>query len=201
MKRLLAAFALIAALAIPAFAEDQPVTTPPNQVATTLPVAVAPPSTPATQNTVTTSGPVSSDTTISVGSIAGQFLAWIMVGFSGPIGGLIVWIFVRVLKNLGITATDAMRARLTEFVVNGLNVSAAAAEKKFAGKDQVEIKNTVVANTIAYVQAHGADTIKALGLDPQSGAAVEAIKARIETAIADPTVPTPAVLDAPNKPL
>jgi hypothetical protein len=48
---------------------------------------------------------------------------------------------------------------------------------------------------VAYVQDHGADAIKTLGLDPQSGAAVEAIKARIETAIADPTIPTPKILD------
>jgi hypothetical protein len=94
-----------------------------------------------------------------------------------------------------------MRARLQEMVVNGLNISAPAVEKQLAGKGQVEIKNAVVSSAVAYVQAHGADEIKALGLDPQSGAAVEAIRARIETAVADPTVPTPPVLDPPTTPV
>jgi hypothetical protein len=155
---------------------------------------------PATQNTITTTAPVSSETNISVGTLAGQFLAWIMVAFSGPIGGLAVWIMVRVLKNLGITASDAMRARLQEIVVNALNVSAPKVQADLAGRGQVEIKNAVVAQAVAYTQAHGADTIKALGLDPTSGAAVEAIKARIETAIADPSTPTPAALDPPAAP-
>ena len=57
-------------------------------------------------------------------------------------------------------------------------------------------QDAIVAQAVAYTQEHGAETIKALGLDPQSGAAVEAIKAHIETAIADPMVPTPKVLDA-----
>jgi hypothetical protein len=157
------------------------------------------PTPPATQNTITTTGPVSSETSISIGTLAGQVLSWIMVTFSAPIGGLAVWIMVRVLKNLGITATDAMRARLQDLVVNGLNASAPAVQADLANKGQVEIKNAAVAKTIAYVQAHGADTIKALGLDPTSPAAIEAIKARIETAILDPAVPTPAVLD-PVKP-
>lgn len=156
------------------------------------PEAVAP--APATQTTVQTTGPVSSNTTISVGTLAGQVLAWIAAAFAGPIGAMIVWVLVRVLKKLGIDATDALRARLQEIIVNGLNVSAKAAQERLKGQGQVEIKNAAVQNTVAYVQEHGADTIKALGLDPESGDAVEAIKARIETAIADPAAPTPPIL-------
>lgn len=194
MKRLLAGFAVVATLAFPAFAQDQAAPLPSFGASTTIPIppAMMP---PATQNTITTSGPVSSNTTISTGTLAGSFLAWIMVAFSGPIGGMAVWIMVRVLKNLGITATDALRARMTEFVVNGLNTSAPIIQAQMAGRGQVEIKNAIVANAVSYVQAHGANTIKKLGLDPNSGAAVEAIKARIESAIADPNVATPAILD------
>lgn len=161
-------------------------------------VAQVTPSTPvpaATQNTITTTGPVASETTISVGTLAGQLLNWIMVAFAGPIGGMVVWILVRVLKKLGIDATDALRARLNEFVVNGINAGAKIAEQNLRGRGAVEIKNEAVAQAVNYVQAHGAETIKALGLDPKSGAAVEAIKARIETAIADPMTPTPPVLN------
>lgn len=173
----------------------------PTPVVTTAPGIGIPPSgrpATATQNTITTTAPVSSETTISVGTLAGQLLNWVMLAFSGPIGGMVVWILVRLLKQLGINATDALRARLQEIVVNGLNAGARAVEQDVAGRGRVEIKNAVLANAVAYTQAHGADTIKALGLDPESGAAVEAIKARIETAIADPASPTPALLDPPK---
>jgi hypothetical protein len=174
--------------------------TGPAQVVAPAPVPqiVAPPAAPVQQNTIRTTAPVSSETTISVGTLAGQLLNWVVLGFSGPIGGLAVWIMVRALSYLGVKLTDAGRARLDEMVVNGLNIAAPLIEQRLAGEGKVAIKNAVVASAVAYVQDHGADTIKKLGLDPQSGAAVEAIKARIETAIADPTVPTPAVLDPPT---
>ena len=163
---------------------------------TLTPTVLAP---PVTQNTVTTTGPVASNTTISVGTLAGTILNWIMVAFGPVIGSMVVWILVRVLNKLGIQATDALRNRLQEIVVNGLNAGAKSATESLQGKGQVEIKNAVVAQAVAYTQVHGADTIKALGLDPQSGKTVEAIKARIETAINDPTMPTPPILDGAGK--
>lgn len=156
---------------------------------------------PATQNTITTTAPVSSNTTISVGTLAGQVLTWAATAF----GSLLATVFaawgVRLFKLAGVQMTDAMRDRLQEIILNGLNAAAKQETQNLAGKGQVEIKNAVVAQAVAYTQDHGAETIKALGLDPKSGEAVEAIKARIETAIADPTVPTPTVLDpaAPQK--
>ena len=189
MKRILLAAFLIFAPAIGVAQSVAPATV-------TQPVV----SPAVTQNTVSTTGPVKSETTISVGTFASQILQWIMVAFGPVIGSMIVWVLVRVLNKLGIQATEALRARLTEIVTNGLNSDAAKIEQQLAGKGQIEIKNAIVQSAVAYTQAHGAETIKALGLDPNSGAAVEAIKARIETAIADPTVPTPAVLstDAPK---
>lgn len=173
----------------PGAVAQEPTLTPP---VATVPAVVASPA--AQQNTITTTAPVSSTTTISVGTLASQLLNWVMLAFSGPIGAMVVWILVRVLKKLGIDASDALRARLQEMVVNGLNLGAARIEKNIEGKGKIEIKNEIAQSAVAYVQAHGAETIKALGLDPQSGAAVEAIKARIETAIADPLIPTPAVM-------
>lgn len=152
------------------------------------------------QNTVNTTGPVASTTTFSFGSLGSQILQWIMVAFGPVIGSIVVWILVRVLKQLGIQATDALRARLMDIATNGLNFGAQQVETDLQGKGQVEIKNAIVAKAVTYTQAHGAETIKALGLDPNSGAAVEAIKARIETALADPTAPTPAIL-APAQPV
>ena len=152
----------------------------------------------ATQNTVQTTGPVTSDTTISVGTLAGQVLTWAVTAF----GSLLATIFAtwgyRLIQLTGVQLTDAARARLQEIILNGLNEGAKTEAANLDGKDQVAVKDAIVAKAVTYAQAHGADTIKQLGLDPTSGIAVEAIKARIETAINDPTVATPAVLDAPG---
>jgi hypothetical protein len=150
---------------------------------------------PVTQNTVSTTGPVESTTTISVGTLAGQVLMWFAAAFSVPVGTILTGWLWRLFKLAGVNATDALRARLNEIVINGLNAGAKTVAADITGKDQVAIRNAVVQQAIVYTQAHGAETIKALGLDPQSGTTVEAIKARIETAINDPAVATPAVLD------
>jgi len=159
------------------------------------PVRVAP---AATQNTVQTTGPVTSATTISVGTLAGQVLTWLVAAFGVPIGGLLTAWLYRLFNLAGIQAADGLRTKLQEIIVNGLNAGAKTVSEDAQGRGQIEIKNAVVAQAVTYAQAHGADTLKQLGLDPQSGAAVEAIKARIETAINDPAQPTPPVLDAPG---
>jgi hypothetical protein len=155
---------------------------------------------PVTQNTVTTTGPVSSDTTISVGTLAGQFLTWIAAAFSVPVGSALTYWLVKLAQRAGVQMTADMSAKLQGIIVNGLNISAAANADRLRGASPFTTKNVIVADAIQYAQAHGSDTIKALGLDPQSGEAVQAIKARIETAITDPTVPTPKVLDPPVVP-
>ena len=187
--RLLRLSLLLAALAAPAMVLAQ------TTIGTTPIVTVAP---AATQNTVQTTGPVTSDTTISVGTLAGQVLTWAVTAF----GSLLATIFaawgVRLFKIAGVQITDAARVRLQEIILNGLNEGAKTEAANLVGKDQVQVKDAIVTKAVNYVQAHGADTIKQLGLDPTSGVAIEAIKARIETAINDPAVATPAVLDAPG---
>lgn len=186
---LIAAAVFICTAAIPQ-AQQQP------SVTTTPVVKSVPTQVPSTQ--ITTTAPVSSDTTISVGTLAGQVLTWIAAAFSIPIGGLIVFGLQRFLVFLGIQVTAGMRAQLQSVVVNGLNSAAAANSERLKGMGQVEIKNVIVADAIKYTQEHAAETIKALGLDPHDGAAVEAIKARIETAITDPNTPTPVVISPPG---
>lgn len=150
----------------------------------------------ATQNTVQTTGPVTSDTTISVGTLAGQALTWIAAAFGVPIGTLVTAWLYRLFAKAGVDMTDAMRARLQEMVINGLNIGAADASKELAGKGQLAIKDRVVATAVRYVQEHGAKELKALGVDPMSNIAVSAITARIQTAITDASQPTPKVLDS-----
>lgn len=154
---------------------------------------------PITQNTVTTTGSVKSETTISVGTLAGQVLQWLAAAFGVPIGGLLAAWLYRLFKLAGVQVADGLRTKLQEIIVNGLNAGAKGASEQLQGKAKIDIKNKVVAQAVAYTQVHGAETIKALGLDPQSGATVEAIKARIETAINDPAAPTPPILDGAGK--
>lgn len=177
-----------------------PVPVAPVVVAPAAPVPATPPvAAPAPASPVTVSSGPGGETTISIGTIAGQALNWAVLAFGSILSTIFAAWGVRLFKLAGVQMSDAARARLQDIIVNGLNVGAAQATKDLAGKGQVQIKNEAVAAAIAYAQAHGADAIKQLGLDPQSGATVEAIRARIETAIADPAAPTPAVLD-PAKP-
>ena len=219
MKKILAALALAAALAAPVLAQTTfneaapaagqppagPVVIGVNPVgavpaAPQAPVAAAPaPGAPATtQNTVTTTGPVTSETTISVGTIAGQVFLWVMTAFGGVIGTALTTLIVKLIQRAGIQATDALRARLQGIVVNGLNLAAQEAATQLKGKLPINVNAEIKARATEYVMAHGADTIKALGIDPHSAKATEAVHAHIETAIADPATPTPTVLDKPK---
>lgn len=147
-----------------------------------------------TQNTVTTTGPVASETIISVGTIGSQVLQWVMSVFGALLGTAGLALLMRMFTAAGLKISDAARVRLQEIVVNGLNAGAAQLEDQMRGRGQIAIKNAVVAKAVTYVQDHGVETLNQLGIDPKSNMAVDAIKARIETAIADPMVPTPAVL-------
>ena len=171
-------------------------------VAVDTSAVVAQTTVPATQNTVTTTGPVTSDTTISVGTIAGQVLMWVASAFSVVVGGFLTRLIIKLASNAGVQGAELLSDKLDRIIVNSLNSAAAAGNQKLTGLGQVQVKNAIVADAVRYTQAHAADTIQALGLDPQSGAAVEAIKARIETAITDPSIPTPKILDPePTNPL
>lgn len=131
---------------------------------------------------------------IDTGTIAGQALTWVVTTFGGSVGIMLTVLLQRMLKRKNIEITAAQLSRFQELVVNGLNLGAAEAAKRMQGAGKIEIKNAAVARTIEYVQMHGADTLKSLGFDPTSPAAVDAIRARIESAITDPNTAThPAV--------
>jgi hypothetical protein len=200
MKSLLRAVAALAVLcALPTAAVALTVTTERSlgcqQAQRGLVYAQAAPTAPATQNTVSTTGPVTSETTISVGTLAGQALQWVVTVFGAILGTAGTALVVRLFNKAGIAISDSARMRLQEMVVNGLNIGAKTAQDNLAGRGKIEIKNAAVASAVTYVQTHGADTLKQLGVDPNSNAAIDAIKARIETAIADPATPTPPVLN------
>lgn len=203
LLRISAAFALYCALAtapIFAFSQsiDRSITPYAVAQATPAPAPVAVPA-PSAGTTITTTAPVNSDTTVSVGTIAGQVLTWILAAFAVPIGGFVVLVLSKFAAGVGFSLDDARRARLQEIVVTGLHAGAAVLTRNFDGKIPINLKSTLLANTVRYVQEHGADTLKALGLDPTSPEAVAAIQARAERALADPAVPV-AVSPAPTVP-
>ncbi len=134
---------------------------------------------------------------ISVGTLASEVLTWVVAVFGVPIGTLLTAWLYRLFAKAGIDMTDAMRARLQDTVINGINFGAKIAEAEMAGKGQIAIKNRAIEHAISYVQEHGAAELKKVGVDPYSGTAVDAIRARIETAITDASAPTPKILDVP----
>lgn len=169
MKRIIATLALIV-MTVPALAQA-----PAGGVG--VPALIAPPA------------------IIDTGTIAGQALTWVITVGGGAIATMLTGLIYKLMQRAGVQMSEQLRTRLQEIVLNGLTAGSQVAAAQLAGKGQVIIKQQAVANAVSYVQAHGGDTIRALGLDPTSKEAIEAIKARIETAIADPAVPTPKVLD------
>lgn len=131
---------------------------------------------------------------VALGDVAASIIEWTMAAFGPLISAAVLWLVTRTLKATGLKNTDLLKDQLQRIVVNGVNAGAAKAQDELRGRAGVDIKSATARNALWYAQTHGAGIIKALGLDPQSGEAVEAIKARIETALADPAAPTnPAV--------
>jgi hypothetical protein len=145
---------------------------------------------------VQTSAPVTTTTVVKGGDLAASLIEWLKVAFGTTIGAAVLWGITKALQLMGIKATDLQKAQLQAIVVNGLNAGAAKLQTSLRDNRALDItsKSQIVNEALAYTQAHGAETIRALGLDPKSGDAVEAIKARIETALNDPNTPTPPAI-------
>jgi hypothetical protein len=152
---------------------------------------------PVTQNTVTTTGPVASETTISVGTLAGQVLDWAAVMFGGILTAYASYLMQRVAAHFGVQISEAARAEFANHLLHAVNLGAAEAQKGMQGKDPVKVKNATVAFAVDYIRNHHADLAKSIKIDPSTHNGVERIEAQIETAITDPTVPTPAILAQP----
>jgi hypothetical protein len=128
--------------------------------------------------------------TFSAGTLVASFVNWLYVAFGGLATTMLTLWIVKVMNKLGIETTNQQRELLQTTIANGLNDAAAKAKTSADGKFTVQVQNQIVADAIKYAQDNAGQTITALGLDPKSGQAVAAIKARIETAIVDPTTPT-----------
>lgn len=134
---------------------------------------------------------------VHFGPILKEFIKWTAAAFGTALAATATAVLYRVFSYFGVQTTESQRNQLQGIIVNGLNDAATKAEAAIVAnpKLDVDVKQKIIADAIDYAQRHGADTIKALGLDPNSGEAVAVIKARIATAVADPNTPTPAALD------
>ena len=191
MKKIIMGLALALAISSPVLAQDVNRETKSDKLIVAQAAAITPAQNSTT--TVETSSPLTTTTKVSGGSIAAAIIEWLQVAFGTAIGGGIVAGIVKGMQLLGLKIDDSNRKALYAIVVNGLNDAAAKAAVNLRADQRldVSVKPGVVADAVDYVQRHAPETIKALGLDPKSGEAVEVIKARIETALNDPNTPTP----------
>lgn len=155
-------------------------------------------STPVPKDTTRVETTPGTTTTVVVkgGDLAAKILDWFWVAFGGSIGLLASAVLYKIFGYFGVQTTQMQRDQLQAIIVNGLNAGAAKAQTTLRSSDKLDFssKNVIVNEAIQYTQDHAAETIKALGLDPKSGDAVQVIKARIETALNDPAIPTPAAI-------
>jgi len=137
-------------------------------------------------------------TTIHGGQILSDIVGWAGAAFGAAIASLLVAMIYKISAYFGVQTTQQQRDQLQSIILNGLNSAAAKAQSGLGGSSVMDlnVKNQIIADAVAYTQSHGADTIKALGLDPQSGQAVEAIKAKMTTLVADKNQPTSPAADA-----
>lgn len=140
---------------------------------------------------VTTTGDVTSDTRISIGTYAGQALMWVVTVFAVPLAGLLVGIFYRILKGVGFSLDEAWRKRLESAVVNGINATAPKLAGMAQGRLSVDVKSKLVKDVIDYLATHVPDTLAKLNIDVTTPAGQAVIAGRVEKALNDPTVPTP----------
>jgi len=141
---------------------------------------------------VTTTTPAPATVTVHGGDLAASFLEWLQAVFGAIFAGIGTLILVKIRQYFGLKTSEAQKAALQEIVTNGVNAAAAKAEAALKNNPtlDVNVKNVVAQDAVAYAQSHGAELIKALGLDPNSGDAVDALKARVATAMNDKRTPT-----------
>lgn len=149
---------------------------------------------------VATSGNVQADTKISVGTLAGEVMQYAVTAFLGVIGTALTLLITKLLNGVGANITAARQEQLQKLVERGIVLAAAGARKTLDGKIPVDVKSEVVKRAIIYAKEHGETLIKSLGEKPDSSKTEEALTARAETALADPSVPV-EVANAPAAPL
>jgi hypothetical protein len=122
---------------------------------------------------------------VAFGDYAGAIIEWMVPILMPLIAAALVDLYVKLRARLGLTTSDAQRAKFQEIVENGVALGAHDAQANLSGKLTYEVKNQVMASAVAYAKEHGSDTLKAIGVDPTSPAAEEAIRARAAKMLAN----------------
>jgi hypothetical protein len=137
---------------------------------------------------VTATGP--SDTTISVGTLSGTVLNWVLVGVVGFLGTAFTGLIARLAAGVGVQMGQTYKDKIQATVENALYLAAKQFGAWADGKWVVDVKSQVVKDFIEnYVNSHAAKELKAVGQPAGSAAAKETIEARTAKALADPAVP------------
>lgn len=162
-------------------------------VAETYAPKLAQATTQTTTQTKTPTEPASVTTTVKGGTLAADVLQWIQVALLPTVGAAIIGLILRGMSLLGIATTSQQSDQLKKIAVEGLNSAFSTLEGRLRSDPRldVHVKGQIMADAIAYTQEHAKETLSAMGLDPKSGKAVDAIRAKIETALNDPRIPTP----------
>jgi hypothetical protein len=143
---------------------------------------------------------VQAPASVSFGSLGGELLQWLALVFGAPIATFITLWMKALAKRAGVEVTAAMSDKLDGIIQNGLMAGAHNIGADMKGRLNVDVRNDMVAQAVAYAQAHGADTIKDLSnsntsfawmksFDPNSAAVQEALRARAAKVLNDVSPP------------
>jgi hypothetical protein len=122
---------------------------------------------------------------VAFGDYAGSIVMWMLPILLSIFAAFATDLYVKLRARLGIQTSDAQRAKFQEIVENGVALGAHNAQASLSGKLTFDVKNQIMASAVTYAKDHGADTLKAIGVDPTSPEAEEAIRARAAKMLAD----------------
>lgn len=138
------------------------------------------------------------DTMVNLGDIFSSLLSIVVTFFAVPFGALLINFALKLVQGAGVSVTEARKTQLQGLVVNGINWAAKELGTQLQGKMTVDVKSRLIKEVIDYVQLHGADLLKSLGVKPDSPEIATAVAARVEKALNDPSQPTPPAVTPPS---
>lgn len=138
-------------------------------------------------------------TSVSLGSWIADLLGSLVAVFGSVIATFLTKWVMAVAKTAGVNATQAMSDRLNDIIARGLHDGALRLGQDITGRLNVQVKSQIVAQAVAYAQAHGADTVKNLvGVDIHDPMVIQALQARAATVLSG--IGPDAVLASKNAP-
>jgi hypothetical protein len=133
-------------------------------------------------------------TTVALGDYAGAITMWMLPILLPMLAAFATDLFVKLRTRLGLQTSDAQRTQFQQIVENGVALGAHEARASLSGKLTFDVKNQIMASAVDYAKNHGVDTLKAIGVDPESPEAEQAIRARAAKMLADLDAAATAVM-------